>query len=106
MAGTCHRENCTADARWLPVLLLYAPRWKYPNAEPARGCCALPVCDEHRELLTVDHLVTDDGWDFIIRGFQAAGKILPDRKLTRIEFIRLDSREAREFREQMKPKES
>lgn len=99
----CARESCAAPARWYPVLLLFAPRRLFPHAPPARGICGVPVCDGHRDTVTLEDLLTDEGWLRIVTGFHAARKAIPDRRDTRLEFIAIDSAEARAFRRGVEP---
>ena len=93
----CSRSGCEHEARWYPVMLFYASRKQFPSAPPARAVAGLAVCDQHRETMTLDHLLTDDGWNRIVLGFRAVGKATPDRAATQLEFIPIDSAEAREF---------
>jgi hypothetical protein len=90
--------SCDNEAKWFPVMLFYAPRVEYPKAPPARAVCAIPTCDAHRALRTVYELLTDDGFATVCRMFRAQSKVLPDRSLTEVTFIEIDSREAQGFR--------
>lgn len=97
MAATCCWSACGAVAHWYQVMLFYANRRRYPDAPPARAVCALPTCDAHRKETTLEQLLGDEGWQRIAVGFIAAGAVVPDRAETCVEFIAIDSEEARSF---------
>lgn len=90
-------SNCHAPAKYLPVMLFYASRSRWPKAHPARSVAGIPVCEEHRSGITLDFLLTDVGFDNICKAFQLLGRALPDRAATKLEFIDIDSPEARSF---------
>lgn len=92
----CSRISCENEARWYPVMLFYAPRRVFPHAPPARAVVGVAVCDDHKEIVTLRDLLSDEGWQQILAGFARAGKAQPDRLATRLEFIAIDSAEARD----------
>lgn len=87
------------EATLLPVMLLFAPPKRYPGSMPARSLCGIPVCDDHKSEITLDYLLTDAGFAQICDGFRRAGKVLPERSATKLEFVDINSQEARSFME-------
>jgi hypothetical protein len=85
------------EATLLPVLLLFAPPKLFPDAPPARSVCGLPVCEEHKADITIDYLLTDKGFEQIAHTFHLLGKMAPERAATKLEFIDINSEEARSF---------
>jgi hypothetical protein len=80
------KAECTGVGRWRIVLLLFAPM-DYKDAPPARGETSLIVCDAHKEVTTVDDILTDESWAKIERSFAAIGRVMPVRERTRLEFV-------------------
>lgn len=64
---------------------------------PARAVCAIPTCDAHRPDVTLDYLLTDEGWAQIQAMFRRVGRVCPNRADTQLEFIELHSAEAISF---------
>jgi hypothetical protein len=95
MKRTC--LDCALDARWLPLMLFYADRRRFPNAGPARSVCGIPCCDEHRKKWTLAELLTDEGYEKIAAAFALMGKAQPKRSDTELTFIRIESDEAQSF---------
>jgi hypothetical protein len=85
------------EATLLPVMLLFASPKRFPGAPPARSVCDIPVCDEHKPEITLGYLLSDKGWDTLCHGFRMMGKVAPERAATKLEFIAIDSAEARSF---------
>lgn len=78
-------------------MLLYAPRERFPHSQPARSLAGIPVCEEHKAAITLEFLLTDIGFAQIVKAFQRIGKVPPDRSATVLEFIDIESGEARSF---------
>ena len=80
----CSRIGCPNEGVWNPVLVLRAPLdYKAP---PTRAALCLPLCDEHKAQTKLVDVLNDEGWTFISRNFQALGKLVPERALTRLDF--------------------
>lgn len=93
----CIERDCQHEAKWYPVLLLYADRKRYPACAPARSLFGIPTCDEHRAARTPENLVTDEGWRMISTAFSALGKVVPDREAIEVEFTEINGEEAQTF---------
>jgi hypothetical protein len=85
------------EAAFLPVMLLFAPPKRFPGAPPARSVCGIPVCEEHRPDISLDYLLSDEGYASICQLFAARRKVAPERSATRLEFVDINSFEARSF---------
>jgi hypothetical protein len=95
--NACTRSGCANEARWFPVLLLYADRRQYPMGVPARAVLGLPTCDACKAGLRVSDVLSDDGWAQIVSGFRGAQKVVPHRADTELTFTPLNSDEACAF---------
>lgn len=93
----CSRRECDAEAVWYPVMLLYADRRRWPDAEPARAICAVPICDAHRGEITLEYLLPDESFRTIARSFHSIGKAAPRRADVRLEFGQINSDEWRNW---------
>lgn len=83
-AKKCHSIGCKNEAKWQVLLKLFAPLdYKAP---PAVAEITLFVCDECKKDVKVDDLVSDEGWAMIEEGFAKAGKMLPVRDCTQVDF--------------------
>jgi hypothetical protein len=92
---TC--SDCATAAAWIPCVLYYADRRRWPNATPARSLCGIYCCDEHRKNWTLDILVTDKSFEQIAHVFGMYGKARPDRSATELTFVRIETAEAQSF---------
>lgn len=90
-------SRCDARPSFLPVLLIFPPRATHPRGAPGRAVLDLPLCGVHKEECTVERVVSDAGWKVIEDSLVSRGKVRPERDRTRLEFIALDSSEARAF---------
>lgn len=69
---------------WLVGFKLWAPN---KRGSPANATTELRVCDEHKEVTKLADIITDEGWEQIVKGFESVGKIKPERKLTELVLI-------------------
>lgn len=53
---------------------------------PAQAVTGLAVCDIHRRKLTVDDVVSTDGWELLMHEFDKAAKQRPLRRYTDLTF--------------------
>lgn len=90
MNGKCDKSNCTNDARYHPVLLLYAPR-KYNLNQPIKSILSLEICQDCMEKAILDDFISNEGWIQICEMIDKAGKILPDRSRSQLAFDRIGS---------------
>jgi len=97
MTCKCPNSKCDAPAKYLPVMLLYPPRKLFRRSPPARSIVGIAVCEAHRASISLDFLLTDAGFDQIVKAFELMGKVPPERAATVLEFIDIDSGEARSF---------
>jgi hypothetical protein len=74
----------------MPVLEL---RVKGYQGAPVQVAMALRVCEYCRRKLTVDDLLTDDGWLIFCSQLHACGKLMPTRKLTKIHWEEIPNAE-------------
>lgn len=81
MNGYCDKKECRELADVRPVLLIFPP---WPSDCPARGMVGMEFCRPHGEALTVEDLVTDEGWEKILCGFDRLGRIAPERSRTQV----------------------
>lgn len=91
------KELPPKEAELLPVMLLYASPKRFPGAPPARSVCGIPVCQQHKAEITLDYLLTDEGFATICGMFALIGKAQPERSATKLIFIDIKSDEARSF---------
>lgn len=84
--ATCDRTDCHNQGGWMPVLEL---RVKGYHGAPVQVAMALRVCEHCRRKLTVDDLLTDDGWLIFCSQLHARGKLMPTRKLTKLTWQRI-----------------
>lgn len=84
----CSSTGCPHAARWLPKLLIYPP---LPLQGGAPALLALPLCDACRLPLSINDLLTDEGFAAIAEGYRQARKIVPDRARTELTWVALDS---------------
>jgi hypothetical protein len=75
--------RCIADGEWQPVLMMYAP-FIHGNSSPVTAPLGLAVCQKHKQEATLDHFLSDEGWEQIAAGFDAIGRVVPDRKRTKL----------------------
>ncbi len=80
MAG-CDRKDCPREGIWMPVLELTVKGY---NGPPALAVVNLRVCEQCRRKMKVMDLMTDEGWQMLCAPFEAQGKTMPTRKLTKI----------------------
>lgn len=85
--ANCDRKNCGGQGVWRPVLLLTV---KGHDGPPARSVMGLRICDDCRRKMIVADLVTDDGWQTICAGFTLRGFARPTRKLTKLDWERIN----------------
>lgn len=86
--------DCKGDARWYPVLLLFAA----PGTSPARSIFGVPHCDVCRHISNLENMVTDQGWKVISAIFAKLNKEVPRRELVELEWILIDSEESANFK--------
>lgn len=86
--------DCKGEARWYPVLLLFAA----PNTTPARSIFGVPHCDVCHHVSNLDNIVTDEGWRAISTVFRRLNRGQPRRELIELEWILIDSPEADQFK--------
>jgi len=79
----CYLINCPDRGTWRPVLALRTRK----DASPVRLAFAhLTACDAHKQEATVDSFLSPEGFDKISRVLRDAGKPVPMRKLTTLQW--------------------
>ncbi len=89
----CAREGCQSDGMWNPKILVSPDGIHYAQGSFMR----LPVCDTHREALTVDDFIGspqvsgETGWELICRLFrvmkvEGQSVRIPQREYTKLEW--------------------
>ena len=92
----CDRAGCTLPAKWNVGLKLWAPNRR---GSPAEGATSLKVCYRCRHEVTIDDMLTAEGWGQICSGFRKIGKAEPDRRLAELIFFQLDDPVVRRLRD-------
>lgn len=83
------RQGCTRRSRWQVGLTMYG-LVDGQRTVPVKATLGLRVCNEHKDDMTVDDLVTDEGWRQIERGFDSVGRLRPTRSLNELRFDALN----------------
>lgn len=84
----CDKRGCLRPAAWSPCLLLYVPT-SYHCPEPIHAALNLGICDECSGESKAEDFISEEGWEQICDSLKAAGKVRPDRKLTKIAWLPL-----------------
>lgn len=79
----CNRAGCQAPATDQVGMAIWAP---LKRGKPAIATMDLFVCMSHREAITIDDVVTDEGWNILAAAFEATGHVRPDRSLLELHF--------------------
>lgn len=79
----CANRDCERIARWRPILLLRC----HTQGAPARWFSRYGVCDEHRSEYMHALLMDNGHWEHILGSFRMQRLPLPDRTLTKIEWV-------------------
>lgn len=77
----CSHRDCKAEAHWIPALLILPNKDRFPmpsDSEVARAQVGMPLCATHKDLVTIDELVTPDAFAKITDQFRALGRVDPD----------------------------
>lgn len=87
MSRGCQRKwedgkQCTEPPRHFPVLILHNEREELI----ARCLLNLPVCELHRQILTVECFVSDTGWAQIVAAMRRSNREAPVRAYAYLEF--------------------
>ncbi len=82
--GACAKVGCEAEkARWVPSLLLWAKTTPPAARVPGNASSLmipLQICDEHKESMTAQDLISDEGWSQICMVLVLSGRAAPDRE--------------------------
>ena len=90
----CARTECegrtlegNALAQWQVGIRLVAPVYLDPDGEHASDSrMGLYVCDACKPIMTLDHVLTDETMNTILRAFASVGKAPPSRARAEITF--------------------
>ena len=86
----CSHEDCSIDPRWRPVLELRSR----PRAVVRRlDLLQLGYCDTHKRTVTLTTLLSDEGFDLIVKKAREAGKEKLDRRHTTLGWHLMTRRE-------------
>lgn len=78
----CDHIHCQQPARYAVSLELRTTA----NQKPARTGTVIRVCQQHRDALTFDNLMTAEAWAVICAGFAGMGRALPVRECSNLVF--------------------
>ncbi len=81
-------EQCRREAKWNPVLLVYAPA-KLGNHTPAQITIGVAVCSGCKDATVLEDVMTDEGWSRICKKFKSEGKVEPDLSRTQLSWAAL-----------------
>jgi hypothetical protein len=81
----CYLDPCTNPGIWQPILNLKS---RSNGAVTPMRFKKIRVCDEHKAVSTVDSFLSDEGYDKLVRNLRDAGKPIPLRKLTTLDWHR------------------
>jgi hypothetical protein len=79
----CDEVGCLKTARYIPILLLFAPL----GDEPAEAQMEMGFCTEHKADVKVEDLVTDEGWTKLCEMFKLNGILPPARERTEVKWL-------------------
>lgn len=83
----CCIKDCSGEPKLYPVFLFWARGFPKQRGEECRAIMQMPICTKCARTLKFEDLITDEGWEQIERGFEGAGKYLPNRAFSELEFI-------------------
>lgn len=87
MTLTCMRTGCSATEQ-LAIPLIHCWALGMPRSRRYRATMTLPLwtCARCREATSIEHLITDQGWDRILGYFAARRLLPPDRASAELEW--------------------
>lgn len=88
----CDMKNCHTKAEFHPVLKLWAEGFAPGTHPPAKAQLSLCLCRAHMAELTLEELLTDDGWNRIANGFRFRNKRDPSRASAQLTRTRIKTR--------------
>ena len=80
----CSRTGCQSMAKWGVGFKAYAAGHNKAEKNSVSGHFNLYVCDSHKNALTVDDVISDEGWSAIQQAMFGRGKALLDRNTIEI----------------------
>ena len=83
----CSQDDCPADPRWQPALVLHPRRG---GSTSKATFCRLGYCDEHRQIATVETFLSDEGFVKLAKFMRESGKAPPDRALVELDWLPID----------------
>lgn len=84
----CASEGCPCEGEWLPVLYIGEGQLG-PGEESMSAELHLAFCGDHKKVLRVSDILTDESWGDMTAHFQAQGKLMPDREKIELDFRHL-----------------
>lgn len=79
----CYLATCSSPGTWKPILKLRS-RSNGPTA--ILRFRSISTCEDHRKTSTVDSFLSDEGFDKLTRHLRDAGKSVPIRRLTALDW--------------------
>lgn len=79
----CYLDACPNPGIWQPILNLKSRSDGTPTSLRFK---TIRACDEHKSASTVDSFLSDEGFDKLARHMRDAGKSIPQRKLTTLDW--------------------
>ena len=71
-------QGCKSPGVWMPILEFRA----HPNSPVTEASLSLPICQHHKEIMTPDDLLSDEGFEQVCKAMNLAGRLRPDREHT------------------------
>lgn len=87
----CTYDKCPGRAVWQPVLGL---RTAVKAKEISARFSQLQLCEMHKDQVRLANFLSSSSWDRIVRHMREAGKPAPQRNLTTLHFVMIDSPES------------
>jgi len=79
----CYLATCSSPGAWKPIL-----KFRSRSNGPATilHFKSISTCEEHRKTSTVDSFLSEEGFDKLARHLRDAGKSVPIRRLTTLDW--------------------
>lgn len=92
----CSLDRCPNQSRWRPNLELRAKQGVSPSTAEF---CNLGVCNEHKSVITLQHVLSDEGFTKLSKFMAEAGKPRPDKQYTTLAWTPISPEDAEEMAE-------
>lgn len=80
---SCAASECPSDGQWSPILVMR----RLVKTPPTRASFGQKTfCLAHREQVRVEHLLSSEGWDKMMKSLREAGRGTFRKNLTTLEW--------------------